>query len=244
MKKLSTCNVSIILLCFFLLSGKSVDFLWAQQSENIKSEIDAFFSFERNKSLPNSWSMSVLGMTEIQNLLTIRGGVSFGLEDSLGLEDSFNFDAFALAGIQLPLPHSLSLNTSYIFNDYPAYDTAIHSLIPFLKTDLWRFELTFGYCFRFLFFNQDFIISEQSLAYRIIFHVIDAAKGNLSIYAANFSDFMCGNSLAYYFGLTGELSISSRVSFIGSLEILQTGVDGLTASFYGTVIHGGIRICL
>jgi hypothetical protein len=202
------------------------------------SELDVYFGSEMNKSIPYSWDFNALGMLEIHDLVTVRGGVS------LGMEDSFNIDAFALAGIQLSLPILSSFNISYILNAYSGYKTTMHSIFPYVSADLWRFELTLGYCFKFVRFDHGVSLPESSLAYRVQFHVIDSSQGNLSVYAANFSDFMCGNNLAFNFGVTGDITLSSRISITGNAVLMQTGSDGLTSSFYGVVLNGGVRICL
>jgi hypothetical protein len=231
--KASKCTIIFSLIILLIISGASS----LHAATNItKSELDVYLGSEMNKNLPFSWNINLRGTVEFQNMLTIRGGTS------VGMEGSFNVDAFTHIGFQLPLAFPISLNTSYIFNAYPDYKTSMHSIIPYIITDLWRFELTLGYGFRFLQFDQS-SIHEQSFAYRVCFNMIDVPKGSLSLYLGNFSDFMSGNTLFYHFGLMGDVHIDSRMSLFGSLELMQTGIDGLSSSFYGAALNGGLRIC-
>jgi hypothetical protein len=204
--------------------------------EITKSEAEIYLATESNNNISFAWNINALGMLEIQDLFLIRGGTSIGMDGVL------NIDAFIQGGVRLPLPIPVSFNTSYIMNTYPDYKTTLHSIIPHITTDLWRFELTMGYYFRFLQFDQSSIL-EQGLSYRVRFNAIDTSQVNLSIYAGNFSDFMAGNTLSINFGLTGSIAASPRIVLIGGIECMQTGIDGLTASFYGVTINGGMRIC-
>lgn len=205
--------------------------------EITKAEADIFTGFETNKNLPAAWNIYASGAAEIENFIAVRGGTA------IGMEGSFNIDAFALIKISLPLPIDLSFNTSYIFNAYSDYDTSVHSVIPFVSAVFGRFTLTLGCCFRFLQFNQYPVIREQCFAYRIEFAIIDNGQTSLSIYGGNFSDFMCGNNAAYHIGILGSVPISSRISAIGGFELLQTGSAALAANIYGVAVNGGIRIC-
>jgi hypothetical protein len=203
-----------------------------------KSEVEVFISSEVNKSMPFLWNVHALGSIEIQHMFTVRGGASFGKDDV------FITGAFTRIGYQLPFGIPLSLNASYILNAYPSYKTTMHSVIPFLTSNLGRFELTLGYCFRFLQYAEDNLIKERMFAYRLLFHAVNSSQGNLSFYAGNFSDFVCENNASYQLGFMFDITMLSHISFTGGLKILQTGSAGLSSVFYGMVMNGGIRICL
>ena len=194
------------------------------------------FRSEYSRGLGFCHDYAVLGSMELNDIFTAGAGFSLG-----GIGSEFNLKAFG-SGHYAPfaaLP--LRINLAYILNAIPEYEMNSHSILPWLSWDGQRVGIALGVSFRFTnFFGSDSIY-EPVLSVSGYFNFWNGEKFTAGIKAANFNEFYTGNFGSLSIGLDGSYALSERYTLTGSLELIQSGMDGLSTAFYGAAFTGGVR---
>ena len=200
------------------------------------AELGFNFRGEYNRGLHFCQDYAVLGGIELNSIFTARAGFAPG---SAGNE--FSLKAFS-SGHYAPftgLP--LKINLAYILNAMPGYEMHSHSILPWLSWEGQRAGLAMGVGFRFTGFYGGDLVYEPILSLSGYFNFWNGEKFTAGIKIANFNEFYAGNFGSLSIGLDGKYALNERYTLTGALELMQSGIDGLSTTFYGAAFTGGVR---
>ena len=223
----------ILLLSFFIISvynlpAGDLHITEAGLGFNVRGEYNRGFGFCQD--------YAVSGSMELNKVFSARAGLALG---SAG--DVFNMKAFC-SGHYAPFAEiALKINLAYILNAMPAYEMHSHSILPWLSWDGRRAGIALGVSFRFTGFSGSAAVYEPILSVSGYFNFWNGEKLTAGIKAANFDDFYTGNFGSLFLGFYGEYTLNERCTFTGNLELMQSGIDGLSTVFYGAAFTGGVR---
>jgi hypothetical protein len=85
-------------------------------------------------------------------------------------------------------------------------------------------------------------VFETAIAISTYLNFVNNDKLLIGISGANFSNFHVGNFGSFSFSLNGMVHLNEQWSVVSELELLQSGIAGLTATFYGFAWRGGVRV--
>ena len=198
--------------------------------------IDAYLNGEYNRTFSYNSNLMIAGEIEINSLFALRSGFSFG-----SLADNIDLKAFARAGAmpfsQIPLEFSLL----YIYNGILEYDTHSHTILPAISYNADIAGISIGCNFRFTSFFEESAIFETILSLSAYFNFIKNETLLIGVVISNFNDFQALNLGAHSIKMVSEVYASKNWTILSELEYMQSGSDGLTATFYGFAWKGGAR---
>jgi hypothetical protein len=204
-----------------------------------EKEVEAYLTGEYTRGFIYNGNISAVGGIELNNILKFRGGFSIG--KSAGSTD---LDAFAgvrfspFSGLHL-IPLNFSL--SYIYNGFPEYETNTNSILPFISYNTPRAGISMGLNLRFTSFFGETAQFESILSFRAYYNFLNDETLRVGISAGNFSEFYAKNMGAYSLSLNAVIRLNDNWSIINEFEVMQSGGDGFTTTFYGFGWRGGAR---
>jgi hypothetical protein len=201
-----------------------------------EKEVEGYLRAEYNRSYPFFGNISILGNIELNDIWTIRGGLSFG--GSSGITDiNTLLSASVFPFSALPLGFSLL----YIYNGLPEYRAHDHAILPLVSLNGERAGLSVGCNFRLSSFYGSDALFESVLTFLGYLNFINNEKLRLGISAGNLSDFKAENLGMMSLSVNSQVNINEKWSVVNDIQLLQSGLDGFTATFYGIAWRGGVK---
>jgi hypothetical protein len=199
--------------------------------------IEAGFTVEPeiNRAFSSAVSFASFGAFKVNSRFILKGGVSLGTTGNI-----FDMKGFTKTEAVFPLPVPLSVSVHYIYNGMPAYKTHIQSLAPLISFKSRWVGVSFGPAWHFITFNRKMVAAEPVFAFSWYVNFYHTDKGRIGLRCANLTDFVSGNTGAYWVQLSSRFSVTPICSFINDLTVYQSGSIGLSAAFYGLAYRGGI----
>jgi hypothetical protein len=205
----------------------------------LEAELDIKPEF--NRAFYYCFDASLAGALELNNYLTLGGGLSLGGLGFATGESTLAYNAFGKGEYRFPIRFPLELKFSYIYNGMPDYKTDMHTMLP-LVSSKWKWAgFSLGTTLRYTVFDQESPLFESTLAFLVFVNFINTEQVRAGLKAANFSDFLAGNMGAYFLNLNSSVKIGKRLYFINEIELYQAGSMGLTSNLYGVAYRGGIK---
>jgi len=204
--------------------------------ELTEKEVEATTKGEYNRSSSYNSDIALIGSIGLNNQYRLRGGIAFG-----GDSESIDFNSFICANYSQFLNIPLSFSLSYMYNGMPTYETHSHTILPFVSYNAYRAGASIGLSFRFTSFFGEKAIFEPILSLYSYFNFINSDTLLLGIGYGNFNDFYAKNMAAFSLRLFSTVYLNNNWSIINEIELMQSGIDGLTSTFYGIVWRGGAK---
>jgi len=233
------------LFIFFLLSvlqnAHSVD-VENTNVEITNKEVEAYLRNEYSRGFNYCGELSAIGSLELNSIYSFRSGISFGIAQDITSLNTFagvGFSPFVMSDIPAVKPLSFSL--AYIFNGLPGIDIHAHSIQPVISYKARQAGASIGPCFRFASFFGEPALYETVLSFSVYYNFINNEKLLIGISISNFDDFNAKNSMAYSLNINSAVRLNDKWSLINELELMQSGADGLTSTFYGIAWRGGAK---
>ena len=198
-------------------------------------EVEAYMRSEYNRSNIFYGELSVLGGVEFFNQLEIKGGISMGRTESS--TDISTFIRPSYTPFRIPLTFS----AAWIYNGMPEYEAHTHSFLPYVTYGVSRAGISIGMNFRFTSFFDEEPQFESVLSFSGYINFIDTETLQIGISAGTFSDFQAKNMGAYSLKVNVLMNLDSRWSILNEVEMMQSGGDGFSTTFYGFAWRGGVR---
>ena len=198
-------------------------------------DLGFYFTPEYSRSLDFCWDISAIGSLELNNRHVIKSGLAMGTTGRV-----FDIDFFASGETFFNIGIPIYVSLAYKYNGIPGYGNHAHS-IPLLISLKWqRAGFSVGPTFRLTSFFGEPVIFESVISISVYVIFIDNDFMRLGLKVANFNDFTNGNFSALFLNLNSVMRLGKRLSLVNEIEIRQSGLDGLTSSFYGFVYRGGV----
>jgi len=221
---------ALCLVCLSRLSALNVDITARELGLNVRGET--------NQTFTSCSDLALSGALEINDRFTFREGFAVGKLDNDTEIKLFTSGHAALLSI-IPL----YANFAYRYYSLPGenYQFFANSFLPSVSLNGRRAGITLGVNLRFTHFFDEPAIFEPALAFLTYVNVINNDSMRIGLSWANFSELYMGNMGAYFIKLDTVIRISERWSMLGAFELLQSGGDGLSSTFYGIAYGGGAR---
>ena len=226
-------NSVIRVFIFFLCLQK----LCAQDVQITDKELGFDIRGEYNRSLYFTGDIAVRGAIELNNRFAFTGGVALGVLDS-----DVEIKAFGSGRIALFSGVPLHFGLAYIYSGLPGdFNMHTHSILPIVSLNYPRAGIAIGTNLRFTGFYGESPIFESGLSFSGYVNFVAIEKLRIGLSLGNFSDFSAANMGAIFLKLYGVIPIAGQWSIISEIELFQSGIDGLTTTFYGIAFRGGVR---
>jgi hypothetical protein len=217
------------LLVLLLSNVYSLEF--AVSGADLELELQA----EYNRSFRFCWDIAALGSLELNDLVTLSGGLALGMTGTI-----FDIDTVIAGEVAMPFWSPLFLGIAYSYNGLTGYKTNIHTLRPTVSINGNRAGVTVGTALRFSDFADDSaVVFEPILIVSVFFNFWNTEKMRIGMRIANFSEFTTGNFGSYSLSLNSLVHLA-KISLINEIELRQSGSIGLSANFYSIVYKGGV----
>jgi hypothetical protein len=221
----------------FLLSA--LIFIFSLQNafsvEITGKEVEGYVRAERNQAFNLFSNLSALGKVELNNIWAVRGGFSLG--GSAGVTDI----SLLLNGSVFPFSYPLGFSLQYLYNGLPEYEAHGHSILPMAALNYRIAGIAVGVNFRFTsFFNMEPQF-ESILTFLGYLNFINNEKLRLGISIGNLSDFNAANIGMMSTRINSQVNLNDNWSIVNDVELLQSGLDGFTATYYGIAWRGGVK---
>jgi len=199
-------------------------------------EAEAHIRGEYNRNYDFFGDISTIGAIELNNRLKFRTGFSIGWA-----EDTTDIKLFSSArfGVLKKLP--LELELAWIYNGLPEYDAHSHTILQFVSWKARYWGITIGPGLRLTSFFKEPAIFETTLSAGVYANFVNNKKFRIGVSLANFNDFQANNFALYSFCLNSAVRLTPLLSLLNELELKQSGGDGLSATFYGIAMRGGVK---
>jgi len=210
-------------------------------SFNISGNVEAHILGEYTLGHYNYAELSFTGLISLNNLFSFRAGAAYG-------KSSINRDinTFLKAGFTPFVNFSkyispLCFSFSYIYNSFLDFDVKTHSIFPVISYNAKRFGTSLGMNFRLSSFFDEKPQFEPVFSFSIYCVFVDNDKFNMGIIIGNFNDFHARNLNAIWLNMSAVIRFNKTWSMLNEIELMQSGIDGLTTTFYGISYKGGVR---
>jgi len=205
--------------------------------EITKKEIQAIMRNEYNRDYNYFGELSSIAVLELNNIYTVKSGLAIGLaKDITEIKLFSGFNAAPIRAVK-----NLSFSIAYIYDKLPQYYTYMHTILPFVSYNARRAGVSIGPGFRFTSYFDEKALYEALISFSVYFNFINNEKVLFGISVANFDDFNVKNTLSYSIKLNSAVYLNKNWSLINELEYSNSGIDGLTATFYGIAWRGGAK---
>ncbi|MCL2181765.1 MAG: hypothetical protein FWB83_11640 [Treponema sp.] len=200
-------------------------------------ELEAYLRGEHNRNFQYSGDFSVTGLIELENIFSLKCGLSAGT-----LVKSYYFNTFVSPSISPFTGLPLSFTLSYIYNGLLDYNVHTHTLLPYISFNGRTAGVSLGMNFRFTNFMGTDVIFESILSFNAYLNIYNSSAMIIGISMGNFSDFYEENLNAYSYIFYAVIRLDARWSILSGIELMQSGIDGLTTTFYGFSWRTGVRL--
>jgi len=225
--------VKIIFLFMFFICSRNV---YSFDINISGKEIEASLRGEYNRTFYRHGEISAIGAVELNNRYKVRGGLSFGIS-------SFDYDinSFINAGCSPFLKLPLNFSVSYIYNGLPEYEAHTHSIMPIVSFNAKRAGISIGPNFRLSSFFGEPAIFESILSFYVYFNFINNNTLHVGTAWRNYNDFHAKNISAYWLNFYALIRLYANWSIISQIDLMQSGGDGLSSTFYGISCCAGVK---
>ena len=202
-------------------------------------EVEAYLRSEYNRSNVFYGELSLLGGVEFFDQLRFKAGISVGRSENVTDVNTLirvNYSPF-----KAKYARPLSFSLAYIFNGIPEYEANMNSLFPYITYGASRAGLSLGINLRFSSHFGEEAQFESRLSFLGYVNFINTEAFQVGISAGTFSDFHAKNLGAYSLKLNVLLNLDKNWSIINEVEVMQSGGDGFSTTFYGFAWRGGAR---
>jgi hypothetical protein len=198
--------------------------------------IEAYLRAEYNRGFNYYGDISLIGAFELKNMYAFRAGISYG-----SIDNNTDIKTFTCARVSPFSNTPFEFSIFWIYNGLPEYEIHTHTIMPVFSYNGNRAGISAGYNFRFTSFFGEQAILESVISYSVYFNFINNETLRLGIGGGNFSDFSAKNIGAYSIKLYSAIQIDKNFMIINDIELMQSGGDGLSATFYGFAWRGGVK---
>jgi hypothetical protein len=220
----------LILILFISLPG-----IYAQDFS--EKEVEMYLRAEYNRTYEFWGNISAIGSFKVDEIWAFRGGLNFG-----GTSGVTDIGLFASAGVT---PFSglrpLGFSLYYVYNGLPEYEAHSHAVLPFVFFNTKMAGIQAGCNFRFSTFFGSPAQFETELTFLAYLNFINNENLRLGISCGNLSDFNAANLGEMSLRFNSTVRVNDNWSVINDLILLQSGLDGFTAIFYGIAWRGGVK---
>ncbi len=237
-------------LTFFVGLLLTPDFVWANSStysgyDDRLGQLSIGVFQEKNRTLGDTKSLRIIHPLVMDENYQIQGGLSWNITES-------HVNAlFVDFGCQIINDPDFSINLKFLGNQYPEYDKAANSIIPYFNWDDESYYFSLGLNFRYLnsdtdqlwnIFNYHSQVFERILYYKLgVRHIFEDIGLVTTVEMKNYDEMYAGNLGAYQLYINNELMVSPQVALFVSLGFYQSGSIGLAATSYETTIYWGLE---
>ena len=225
-------SLLLLLFCFFVLQNVT-------SLEITEKEVQVFLGGEFNRSYNHYGDISLAGAIELQNVLKFKTGILLG--KSSNFNDINLFFNTGYSPFRFSFLKPLSFSVSYMFNSIPEYESRCHSIFPFVSFNTNRAGISIGPNFRFSSFFGEKRQVESILSFNVYYNFLYSKMIIMGISIGNFNDFNAKNMGAFSLGLNTVIPINYNWSIISELELMQSGGDGFSTTFYGFAARIGAK---
>ncbi len=206
-------------------------------------EIEVYAKAEHNRTYNFYGGISVLGAVELNNFLAFRGGVSFGgTSDVTDIKTLVNagFSPFVILPFEKLKELPLDISVRYIYNGLHEYEAHTHSILHLISFNEKWAGISIGNNSKFSshFRSTHF---ETILTFSAYLNFVNNENFILGIGCGNLSDFQAANLGALSLKFGADININKNWSVINEFELMQSGLDGFSTTFYGFAIRGGAK---
>ena len=202
-----------------------------------KKELGFNYRGEYNRTFASSGDFSFTGALELNDKYAFKTGFALG---NIGYATEIKLINSGQMAVFSKVP--LYVKLAYMYYGLPQpYSYHAHSILPTVALNYRWAGLTLGHNFRISNFFGEKAFFEPALAFLGYVNFFNNDKLRVGLSCANFSEFNMGNLAAYSFKLSSDIHITEQWTVVFALELLQSGADGLTSTFYGISYRGGVR---
>jgi len=206
------------------------------------SQLGLSFGGERNRSFSYSGIFSLFGSIELQERYTLNSGFSLGFFDNTTEIKAFSSGQMAVFTKKIStIPLYANLDYRYHGLTGSEYIFHSHAVLPSLALNGRWAGFSLGCNFRFCSFFSESFYYEPALAFLGYVNFINNEKLRVGLSLANYNDFYMGNMGAYFLKLDSDIHITGQWTVYFEVEMIQSGGDGLTTTFYGIAYRGGLK---
>jgi len=202
-------------------------------------ELEAFLGAEYNRGNLNTGRISLTAGIEFIDTIHIRTGLQYG-QSIMGADLNFFFNA-KISPFKPKYLSPLGFSFSYIYNGIMEIDVNTHTILPmvFYTTDI--AGVSAGCSFRFTSFFGEEPQFESVLTFYGYFNFLRKKTFVMGVGAGTYNDFGARNMAAIWLNLNADIRVSKILSVYNEIEWMQSGMDGLTATYFGIAWRGGVK---
>ena len=230
-------KVKVLILLFLVISLNNLYSL-----DVTAKELEGYFRGEYTRGSDYLFELSTIGTLELDNTYSFKSGVALGrtlVDTQLSFATGVEYTPFDKLYGQFNLP--LSFSAIYLYNGFFEYNTHVHSVLPFVSYNTDRAGLSLGTNFRFTRFFGEKAQNESVFSFYCYYNFIKNDSFTLGIACGNFNDFNAKNFGAFSYNLYAQLQVNDNWLVTNHIELQQSGVDGLSATFYGMAFRTGVK---
>jgi len=221
----------ISLFLLFSLQG-----LFAQE---VSKEAEIYIRGEYNRGNYSNGEVQMLGNFGFNEFLNLRTGFSY-LQNTASPELNFLFKA-GVSPFTNEYAAPLSFSVSYILNTIVEYDITTHSVFPSISYKTDRFGAEVGPSLRFTSFFGEDPQFESILSFYVYINFIKTDSFLFGAGCGTFDEFNARNMAALWLDLHADIRLNEKFTIMNQLVWMQSGLDGLTATFYGISFKTGVK---
>ena len=226
-------KIKLLLFLFLFISFQG---LYAME---ISKEAEVNIKGEYNRGNYNNGEVSLIGNIVLNNLINLRAGFSY-LQNTASAELNGLFKA-GISPFSNQYLTPLSFSVSYIYNCIIEYGINTHSVFPALSYKTERFGASIGPSLRFTSFFGEDPQFESILSFYVYVNFIKTDSFLFGAGCGTFDDFNARNMAALWLDLHADIRLSEKFTLMNQLVWMQSGLDGLTAAFYGISFKTGVK---
>jgi len=221
---------------FMLLSFLCLQNIYSSEIDITDKNAQAYYRGEYTRGSDFSHELSVIGLIELDRILTFKGGISAG-----GTMTDTNISALINVSYApfLRLPFIFSL--SWIYNGLPEYHAHTHSLLTLVSYNGIRAGVSLGCNLRFSSYFGEPSYFESVISFYGYVNFFNNNLLRFGIGAGNFNEFQTRNLGAYFIDIFASVNINKNFIFVNNIELMQSGGDGLTTTFLGIAFRSGVK---
>ena len=220
-----------VILLVFLICTREIHAL-----ELTGKEVEAHIRGEYNRSYNFFGDISAIGSVVLNKRMNFKTGVSLGWAE--GITD---IKIFTNARFILLKKWPFGVGLSWMYNGLPEYEAHSNTLLPVLFYNAKYGGITVGYGFKFNSFFNESAIFQHALSISVYANIINNEKLRIGVSFGNYNDFQVNSLTLYSLCFNSAVRINRNWSVLNELEIKQSGIAGLTTTFYGIALRGGAR---
>lgn len=227
---------------------------WAGPVENTESktfiakQLTFAAGFESNRTLGDHWALRGSYQLESQGKYRVQTGLSYN--QATGYINALFIDL----GYEKINNSRYSFRIKFLGNQYPEYNKAVNSIIPYMHWDKSSCFIEAGLNFRFINYTGEqmwnIFYYETDLAESIPYYQfglripLQNSCSTLTAAFKNCDEMYAGNLGAYRFHFNYSREINEHITVYGTLDYWQSGGIVMANTYYKTTFYAGIEVKL